>query len=115
MLLNTIGIHAFDGLDAIVFAIPPGNPNLTGIYSYRLAMNLGSGDYVGELQRSKQPMALIAGSNDDQFYADRYASVLQPAKPDLTVELVPGLDHLDMLTNPSALSALRRTFEAMPR
>jgi non-heme chloroperoxidase len=115
IVLNEMGIHRFDGLDAIVFAIPPGNENLTGVYSFRLAMNLGSSDYFGALQRVTKPMALIAGSSDDQFYADRYAAALQPAKPDLTVELVPGLDHVDMLMKPAALAALRRTFDAMPR
>jgi non-heme chloroperoxidase len=115
MVLNKIGIHWFDDLDAIVFAVPPGHPNLTGVWSYRLAMNLGSSDYVGELQRAKKPMALVAGASDDQFYTDRYASVLKPAKPDLTVELVPGLDHVDMLMKPAALAAVRRTFETMPR
>jgi hypothetical protein len=40
---------------------------------------------------------------------------LQPAKPDLTVELVPGLDHVDMLMKSPALAALRRTFDAIPR
>lgn len=115
MALNKIGIHRFDGLDVIVFAIPPGNPNLTGSYSFRLAMNLGSSDYFGALERTRKPMALIAGSDDDQFYADRYAPLLQLPKPDLTVELVPGLDHVDMLMKPTALAALRRTFDAMPR
>jgi non-heme chloroperoxidase len=114
IVLNKIGIHWFDGLDAIVFAIPPGNENLTGVYSFRLAMNLNSSDYFGALQRTRKPMALIAGGNDDQFYADRYAPTLQPAKPDLTVELVPGLDHVDMLMKPAALAALRRTFDTMP-
>ena len=70
----------------------------TGVYSFRLAMNLGSNDYFAALQRTEKPMAVtIAAGNDDQFYADRYAPLLQPAKPDLTVELVPGLDHVDML------------------
>jgi pimeloyl-ACP methyl ester carboxylesterase len=115
IILNKIGIHWFDGLDAIVFAIPPGNRNLTGVYSFRLAMNLNSRDYFGALERTKEPMALIAGVNDDQFYADRYATLLQPAKPDLTVELVPGLDHIDMLMKPAALAALRRTFDTVPR
>ena len=115
IILNRIGIHWFDGLDAIVFAIPPGSQNLTGVYSFRLAMNLGSSDYFGALERTKKPMALIAGGDDDQFYADRYAALLQPAKSDLTVELVPGLDHVDMLMKPAALAALRRTFDAMPR
>jgi hypothetical protein len=60
-------------------------------------------------------MALIAGSSDDQFYADRHAPTLQPPKSDLTVELVPGLDHVDMLMTPAALAALHRTIDAMPR
>jgi non-heme chloroperoxidase len=115
IILNKIGIHWFDGLAAIVFAIPPDNANLTGVYSYRLAMNLGSSDFFRALGRTKKPMALIAGGNDDQFYADCYAQTLQPAKPDLTVELVPGLDHVDMLMKPAALAALRRTFDSMPR
>src|SRR6266852_2331078 len=75
IVLNQISIHWFDGLDAIVFAIPPGSPNLTGVYSFRLAMKLGSSDYFGALERTKKPMALIAGANDDQFYADRYAAL----------------------------------------
>jgi hypothetical protein len=54
-------------------------------------------------------------ANDEQFYADRYASLRQPAKPDLTVELVPGLNHVDMLMEPPALAVMRRTFDAMPR
>jgi non-heme chloroperoxidase len=98
-----------------VFAVPPGNSNLTAVYSFRLAMNLGSKDYLDKLKHAKKPMALIAGSADDQFYADRYAPLLQPVKPDLTVELVAGLDHVDMLMKPAALAALRRTFDAMPR
>jgi pimeloyl-ACP methyl ester carboxylesterase len=114
MVLDRLGIHAFDGLDAIAFAIPAGNRNLTRAYSFRLAMNLNSGDYLGELERTKKPMALIAGAKDDQFYADRYAPLMKPAKSDLTVELVPGLDHVDMITKPAALGALRRTFDAMP-
>jgi pimeloyl-ACP methyl ester carboxylesterase len=115
MILNRLGIHAFDGLPAIVFAIPPGNPRLTRVYSFRLAMNLNSGDTAGALERTKKPMTLIAGAADDQFYADRYAPLLKPAKPDLTVELVPGLDHVDMIMKPAALSALRRTFETLTR
>jgi len=59
-------------------------------------------------------MTLIAGGNDDQFYADRYAPTLQPAKPDLAVELLPGLDHVDMIMKPAALAAIRRTFDGMP-
>jgi pimeloyl-ACP methyl ester carboxylesterase len=114
IVLNQLGIHWFDGLDAVTFAIPPGNADLTGAYSFRLAMNFGTRDYLAELARTTQPMALLVGSEDEQFYADRYAPLLQPAKRDLAVELVPGLGHVDMIAKPAGLAALRRTFESMP-
>jgi len=114
-ILNALGIHAFDGLTAIVFAVPPGRPNMTRAYSFRLAMNLNSAGYFRALQRTKRPMAVIAGAADDQFYAERYAPAFKPAKPDITVRLVPGMDHVDMITRPAALAALRETFDGLRR
>ena len=113
-ILDRLGIHAFDGLDTIVFSVPPGHPNLTSHYSFRLMMNLNSGDYFRDLLRTKKPMALVAGAADDQFYADRYATYMKPAKPDLRITLVPGLDHVDMLMKPAALTAIDKAYAAMP-
>jgi pimeloyl-ACP methyl ester carboxylesterase len=113
-VLNAIGIRAFNELPTIAFATPPGRPNLTKFYSYRLMMNLNSGGYIDELRNCKKPMALIAGAADDQFYADRYAPVMKPAKPDLRVTLVPGMDHVDMLMKPLALAALKQVFSTLP-
>jgi hypothetical protein len=53
----------------------------SGVYSIRLAMNLGSGDYFGSLQRTKKPMALIAGGNDDQCGSIRPEIDFEGAKP----------------------------------
>jgi pimeloyl-ACP methyl ester carboxylesterase len=114
VILDRLGIHAFDGLDTIVFAVPPGHPNLTSHYSFRLMMNLNSGGFVEELQRTKKPMALVAGAADDQFYADRYATYMKPAKPDLRITLVPGLDHVDMLMKPAALAAIAKAYDTLP-
>ncbi|HTT99169.1 MAG TPA: alpha/beta fold hydrolase [Rhizomicrobium sp.] len=113
MVLNVLGIHAFDGLTAIVFAVPPNRPNMTASYSFRLAMNLNSAGYFEALQRTKRPMALIAGAADDQFYAGKYAPAFKPAKPDLLVRLVPGMDHVDMISKPPALAALREAFDTL--
>jgi pimeloyl-ACP methyl ester carboxylesterase len=114
VVLNRLGIHAFDDLETIVFAVPPGRPNLTSHYSFRLMMNLNSGDYLQELQRTKKPMALVAGAADEQFYADRYSVYMKPAKPDLRITLVPGLGHVDMLMKPAALAAIRDAYASMP-
>jgi len=77
-------------------------------------MNLANRDYLTGLEHTKKPMTLLVGADDDQFYADRYAPVLKPAKPDLSIEIVPGLGHVDMITQPTALAALRQAFERMP-
>ncbi|HUB84240.1 MAG TPA: alpha/beta fold hydrolase [Rhizomicrobium sp.] len=114
-ILNAFGIHAFDGLTAIVFAVPPNRPNMTRAYSFRLAMNLNSAGYFRALQHTKKPMALIAGADDDQFYAGKYAPAFLPAKPDLIVRMVPDMDHVDMITKPAALVALRQTFDDLRR
>ena len=114
LILNRLGIHRFDGLEGIAFAIPPGNQDLTGAYSFRLLMNLANRDYLSALEHTTKPMTLLVGAEDDQFYSDRYAPLLKPAKPDLSVEIVPGLGHVDMLTEPAGLAALRQAFEEMP-
>jgi non-heme chloroperoxidase len=71
VILAKVGIHWFNGLDAIAFAVPPNAENVTPVYSFRQAMNLNSTNYFGALLRTRKPMALIAGGDDDQFYADR--------------------------------------------
>jgi non-heme chloroperoxidase len=109
--LNQIGIHWFDGLNTIAFAVPPGNPNLTGAYSFRLMWNLANRHYLNALRHTRKPMTLIAGANDEQFRADQYAQLLTPAKRDLVVRIIPGLDHVDMITNPAGLTAIRQAFE----
>lgn len=115
VVLNKLGIHWFDGLPTIAFAIPENEPNFTSRYSFRLMMNLANFDYLAGLARTKKPMTLLAGSNDEQFCADRYAAVLQPPKPDLVVEIVPGLDHRDMILKPAGIAAIQRAFDGQTR
>jgi non-heme chloroperoxidase len=111
VVLNQIGIHWFDGLTTIAFAIPPGNANLTGAYSFRLMWNLANRDYLGGLRHTRKPMTLVAGANDEQFDANQYARLLTPAKRDLVVRIVPDLDHVDMITSPAGLAAIHQAFE----
>lgn len=107
--LDRFGIHAFDGLEAIHFAVAPQNEKYqTSSYSWRMLRNFGpSDDYLGDLKRAPGPVAILAGQNDEIFHSDRYAATLKPARPDLTITLVPGLGHMDMTTKPSALAAIR--------
>jgi pimeloyl-ACP methyl ester carboxylesterase len=106
--LNRFGIHAFDGLTAIEFAVSPENRKVqTASYTYRMLRNFGpNDDYLGDLKRAPGPVAVLAGQKDEIFYSDRYAATLKPVRPDASVTLVPGLGHMDMTTKPPALTAI---------
>lgn len=116
MALNWLGVHRFDRLDVVSFAAPPGDPFFTRAYSYRLAMNFSPGlDYLSALGRVRKPVAVIAGADDDQFYADRYAPLLKPVKPDIRFEIVPGVGHVAATIAPAMLEAVNRVFTTMPQ
>lgn len=79
-----MGIHRFDGLSAVNYAAPPDDDFFTRTYSYRLAMNFSPGlDYLSALRRVKKPVTVIDGAEDEEFYADKYATLLKPVKPDI--------------------------------
>ena len=107
-ILSRFGIHAFEGLPAIAFAVPPGKRDVqTAFYSYRMLMNFGPRrQYLADLKAAPGPVSLLAGSKDEIFYSDRYAGLLKPVRPDLKVTIVPGLGHTDMTLTPAGLAAL---------
>jgi pimeloyl-ACP methyl ester carboxylesterase len=109
--LNRFGIHAFDGLPVLAFAVPPENRNVqTAFYSWRMLQNFGPrAQYLDDLRRAPGPVFLLAGTKDEVFYPDRYAALLKPVRPDLSITLVPGLGHMDMTVKPAALAAITDT------
>ena len=107
-ILHRFGIRTLGHLPVIEFAVAPQmRDRLTPRYSYRMLKSFGPGDdYLGDLKRAPAPVAVLAGAEDEMFYADRYAALLKPVRPDLTVTVIPGLSHLEMTTKPPALAAL---------
>ena len=58
VLLNRLGIRWFNGLPIVAFATSPRAPDLTSLYSFRLAVDFGApGDYQAALGRSTKPAA----------------------------------------------------------
>ena len=107
-LFSRLGIHAFDGLPVLAFAVPPEKRNIqTAFYSYRMVENFGPRhEYLADLKAAPGPVSLLAGSKDEIFYSDRYAPLLKPVRSDLDVTIVPGLGHTDMIVQPAALNAI---------
>ena len=107
MGLNRLGLHGWDGAEVARFDVPPQVANLmTPAYSYRLAMNYGVRDHRAALRNADRPVLVLVGAQDQQFHAERYEPEFQVANPKVRVQLVPGLDHVGLVTQPAGLTAI---------
>ena len=110
-LLNQLGIDWFNGLPIVAFATSPEAPNLTSVYSFRLAVDFGAPrNYLTALGRSRRPAALLVGGADELFYPDRFAPLFEPVRPDLRVTIVPGIGHIGMTVTPAGIAAVQKSF-----
>ena len=107
VILHRIGIHAFDHLPTLAFAIAPGNPGgLTGIYSFLLMQAFGTNDYAADLRNVAAPISVLVGANDELFLADQFAPTIHAVRADVPVVIVPDLGHIQMTTDPRAVPAI---------
>jgi non-heme chloroperoxidase len=110
-ILNRLGVDWFNGLPVVALATSPKAPNLTSVYSFRLAVDYGAPpDYLAALGRSTKPAALLVGGSDELFFSDRFAPLLKPARPDLPIIVVPGIGHIGMTVTPQGIAAVRKSF-----
>jgi non-heme chloroperoxidase len=104
--LNSAGIHAFDWLPVIYFAVPP-DASVTSSYSWRTLLNFQPDeDYVADIRAVSKPMQVLVGEKDELFRPDKFESVFDAERKDIPVTILPGLGHVDMVTNPLAIQAV---------
>jgi hypothetical protein len=107
LALERLGIHAFDHLPVLAFAIAPDNPaGLTGQYSFGLMRAFATRDYVADLRNARPRLAVLVGEKDELFEPALFAPTIAAARPDVPVTVVPGLTHVDMTLDPRAISAV---------
>jgi non-heme chloroperoxidase len=110
-MLNRIGITALNGLPIIAFATSPQAPNLTSVYSFRLASDFAAPrDYLNGLAQSRKPAAVLVGGSDELFYPERFAALLGPARSDMPVTIVPGVGHIGMILTTDGIAAVQAAF-----
>jgi alpha-beta hydrolase superfamily lysophospholipase len=115
LILDKLGIHAFDRLPALAFGIAPGNQaDLTGVYSFRLMRAFGTWDYAGDLRAASAPIAVLVGEKDELFAANLFAPTVHAVRPDVSVTVVPGLNHIEMTTDPRAVPAIVAAVRGAP-
>ncbi|HPG79215.1 MAG TPA: alpha/beta fold hydrolase [Piscinibacter sp.] len=107
-ILDRLGIHAFEHLPVLSFALPPqAAADRTPAYSYRLQLAYRPHeDYLGDARAIRRPTTLLVGERDELFRAEAYAPLLEPVQPRLKVQMLPGLGHLDMVIDEAALAAI---------
>ena len=108
LLLEQVGVHTFDHLITVAFAIAPKNPaDLTPEYSFGLMRAFGTRDYAADLRNTRVPMSVFVGENDELFNVKMFAPTIQAVRPDVAVTVIPGLGHIAMTTDARALTAIQ--------
>jgi pimeloyl-ACP methyl ester carboxylesterase len=97
-LLNAIGIRAFNDLPVTKFALnEEAKAILTPEYSFALAQNFRpQRDYRANIRAVNQPLRVVAGQDDEVFYAEHFAEVFRAEGKDVPVTLIPGIGHIPL-------------------
>jgi pimeloyl-ACP methyl ester carboxylesterase len=69
-------------------------------------MNLVPGAYRQDAERAPGPVSLLAGAQDESFYANRYAAAFAGVRPQVNVQILPGIGHMGLVSDPSALPSV---------
>jgi pimeloyl-ACP methyl ester carboxylesterase len=104
-MLNSAGVAQLNGLAVTRFGIDPGNADLlTAQYDFNLAANFGPPtDYRAAIRAVTQPLMVLAGENDEAFYADKFQSVFASCPGLVGVRLIPATSHAGLILDPEPL------------
>jgi non-heme chloroperoxidase len=106
-ILDRLGIRTFSHLPVMRFALNnEAKAFLTPSYSYALAQNFRPlSDYQANIRAVGRPIAVVAGTNDELFYTERFAALFSAAGMAVPVTLVPGTGHIGLTLKPEATRA----------
>jgi alpha-beta hydrolase superfamily lysophospholipase len=122
--LNQMGVTAFNGLTTVKFNLPPGAVSDLGVtpsWSYRMMNNYGprgetqlGGEpcYLEDARRAAAPIVVVAGAADEQMRADRYADAFKGLPRPVSVELAPGVRHMEAVSDPASVDLVVAAIKA---
>ncbi|MBP2650996.1 MAG: putative alpha/beta hydrolase superfamily protein [Firmicutes bacterium] len=110
-ILNRLGIHYFDSIPVVAFAVPEDVSILTKTYSYRLWNNYKANDnYLEDFRKTSAPITIIVGADDEQLYPEQFAPLVQPVNDKVTVQIVPNTNHMAIVSKGDALKTIIQHF-----
>ena len=115
--LNQLGVTQLNGLVTVRFNLPPGaeRDGVTGAWSYRMMNNfgprgmtqlLGEPAFVADARNAAAPIDLVAGADDEQMNAPLYALAFKGLVHPPQIELVPGVRHMEALSDPRSVELI---------
>ena len=105
--LRKLGIDCCASLPVLAFAVPPNSEKLlVPTYSDRLMRNFATRGYRLDLPAVTHPLTIFAGAEDEMMISDKYAAAVQAVKPSVDVKVLDSVNHMGMVTNPKAVSAI---------
>ncbi|MEL6289888.1 MAG: alpha/beta fold hydrolase [Pseudomonadota bacterium] len=113
-ILNSVGITGLNFLPTIQYAVGD-IEGLTGTYSYRLMMSLLPSDFAALLTGVDVPVEIIVGQKDEVFVARGYEQAVGPVRADISVRVLPDLNHIELILDPMGHTAIAEAVLATPR
>ncbi len=105
-ILDRAHITALQGMPVLAFAAGQ-NENVTRAWSFRMMTGFAAHeDFAADIRAARAPLTVIAGADDALMYADRYAATFHATNPNVTVRVLPGVDHISAISAPTALAAI---------
>lgn len=109
-ILNGFGVTRYNGTQVLRFNLPEqyhnGYETLT--YSFRLMNGLHPDDYRESLKKTKAPLLILVGTEDEAFHAAEFESGIRPYKPDARISYIEGGSHLGIImSEPAMMEACR--------
>lgn len=113
-VLNQIGITRWNDLPVLRFALNDvARSLLTPSYSYTVATNFRPhNDYQSDIRNARGTVCIVAGQDDELFYADRFADVFAHAGKPVPVILVPGVNHMGLTLDAVAVQTVAQAYKA---
>jgi alpha-beta hydrolase superfamily lysophospholipase len=112
-ILNRFHITAFNHLTVLQFRFPahilagPAGASVTPDYSWTLYYGLvPRADWRADVA-ALPPFLLIAGAQDEAFFAERYAPVMSDLTANGTYQVLDGVGHLGIVDAPATYNVLR--------
>lgn len=113
-VLNRMGITHWNHLPVLRFALnDAARSMLTPSYSFTLATNFRPhNDYQSDIRNAHGTVCIVAGRDDELFYADRFADLFAKAGKHVQVTLVPGVNHIGLTLDAVAVGAVANACKA---